>query len=120
MTPPSSRFAALISAALLALAPAGCGRSSKDQQLDELTTLTVKKLSNEAFGMWAQNHLSASCPTTIDELFEYMGEVSRKDPWGHPYRMRCGAELPAGAKSIAISSDGPDGKPDTADDLKSW
>jgi hypothetical protein len=34
--------------------------------------------------------------------------------------MFCGANLPKGAKGLAIQSAGPDGKLDTKDDIKSW
>jgi hypothetical protein len=34
--------------------------------------------------------------------------------------MLCGAELPAGAKGLAVMSAGEDGKEGTPDDLKSW
>jgi hypothetical protein len=87
---------------------------------EQLATVAAKKLAFEAFPMWAMAHPDAACPAGIDALAEYMNGTSDKDPWGNAYRMRCGAGLPEGAKGIAISSDGPDGKPDTADDLTSW
>jgi hypothetical protein len=34
--------------------------------------------------------------------------------------MYCGQNLPAGAKGIAVSSAGEDGKDGTPDDIKSW
>jgi hypothetical protein len=42
------------------------------------------------------------------------------DSWGRPIKMLCGANLPPGAKGIAVISAGEDGKDGTEDDLKSW
>jgi general secretion pathway protein G len=36
------------------------------------------------------------------------------DPWGHPYHYKL---LSGGAKDFDLRSDGPDGKPNTADDI---
>jgi hypothetical protein len=50
----------------------------------------------------------------------YISNPPAADPWGHPYRMACGANLPPGAKYIAVWSVGPDGQTGTADDVTSW
>ena len=49
-----------------------------------------------------------------------MNNKDIKDPWGNMYKMLCGQNLPAGAKGIAVESDGEDGKPGTCDDVQSW
>lgn len=86
---------------------------------NQLAKLELTKLAMEAFPQWAMAHPDRACPGGIEELREY-ALVKATDPWGHPYRLSCGAKLPPGAKGIAVSSDGPDGQPDTEDDLKSW
>ena len=43
-----------------------------------------------------------------------------KDPWGNPYIIKCGGDLPPGARGIAVMSKGEDGKEGTGDDFKSW
>ncbi len=60
------------------------------------------------------------CPTTAD-LAEYVNQKSEfNDPFGSPYIIKCGADLPAGARGIAVYSKGEDGKDGTSDDLRSW
>jgi len=55
----------------------------------------------------------APCPT-VDELIK-KGELSRTsphvDPWGHSYKILCGAD-----ETVTVSA-GPDGQPGTGDDL---
>jgi hypothetical protein len=86
----------------------------------EHANLAVKKYAYEAYPMWSSLHPEKACPQKIDELYEFMNPDELKDPWGHPYRMFCGATLPPGAKGLAASSAGPDGKDGTSDDLQSW
>ncbi len=89
-------------------------QSKADQAKNELT-----RLSQEAFPLWSLANPDAACPANLDALLAYVA-FTGDDPWGHRYRLFCGATLPAGAKDLAASSDGPDGKPDTADDVRSW
>jgi hypothetical protein len=79
-------------------------------------THAVRKLAFESYPIWASQHPDKACPAKIDEL----EGGAANDPWGHPFKMFCGANLPPGAKGTAIISFGPDGKEGTADDLKSW
>jgi hypothetical protein len=81
---------------------------------------TVKKYAFEAFPSWSAAHPDKDCPERLADLNEYMHGSGTDDPWGQPYRMMCGPNLPAGAKGIAILSLGEDGKEATADDIKSW
>lgn len=83
--------------------------------------LAVKKYAYEAFGEWSQSHPDKACPDKLDDLNQYMDRKDVLDPWGHPYAMFCGAQLPAGAKGgLAVMSSGPDGHEGTEDDIKSW
>lgn len=86
----------------------------------EIAAVTVKKYAFEAFPQWAAAHPDRACPERLADLDEYMSGSPTKDPWGRGYRMRCGANLPAGAKGLGVVSAGEDGKLDTADDIKSW
>jgi hypothetical protein len=75
----------------------------------------------EAYGSWAPANQSKACPDTLDDLREYMNSKDTKDPWGTPYRMKCGSTLPPSVESgIAVESAGPDQKFETEDDIKSW
>jgi hypothetical protein len=80
--------------------------------------LLVKKLAFEAYPMWARDHADLACPAAPSDLAKYIDTLD--DPWGHPLRIYCGANLPPGARGFAAASAGPDGAFDTADDIKSW
>jgi hypothetical protein len=55
---------------------------------------------------------SGSCPTVAD----LAKEPDRNDAWGNPFIIQCPSEHAA----IDVLSNGPDGKPETADDIHSW
>jgi general secretion pathway protein G len=87
----------------------------------DIAQLTVKKYAFEAFGEWSQAHPDKACPDKLEDLTQYMDNKDAKDPWGNPYKMFCGQNLPAGAKGgLAVMSAGEDGKEGTEDDVKSW
>ncbi len=81
---------------------------------------TVGKYANEAFPQWSMNNTGKACPGQLSDLNTYMNNADGKDPWGNPYKLMCGSNLPAGAKGVAVTSAGEDGKEGTADDIKSW
>ena len=88
---------------------------------DDIAALTVKKYAYEAFGEWSQAHPDKACPEKLEDLSQYMDSKDVKDPWGTPYKMFCGQNLPAGAKGgRAVMSSGEDAKEGTEDDVKSW
>ena len=105
------------------LAMTGCakhtGESGGGRKAD-LARLLVKKYADEAYPMWAMRNPDKACPASLAELGAVLGRPDSNDPWGHPLTLRCGPTLPAGAHGIAVISAGPDGTPDTADDIKSW
>ena len=86
----------------------------------DIAKATVKKYAFEAYPSWSAAHPDKSCPDKLEDLNEYMNNKDINDPWGHPYKMMCGQNLPAGAKGLAVMSDGEDGKEGTTDDVKSW
>jgi hypothetical protein len=84
----------------------------------------------EAWPGWQQLNRGA-CPKSVDELTALRRLPNAVDPWGRPYQMACGDQLPAGAKTVcdgqlvpgpafAVVSVGPDGKEGTDDDVRSW
>ena len=86
----------------------------------DIAKATVKKYAFEAYPSWAASHPDKACPEKLEDLNEYMNNKDAKDPWGGQYKMLCGANLPAGAKGLAVMSPGEDGKEGTGDDIKSW
>jgi hypothetical protein len=107
-------------AALAACEGKAAAVKKRDQQR-ELARLTVRKVAFEAYPQWAMmpSNSGRSCPA-LSELVEYLGVDLTDDPWGRPYLVRCGAELPAGALDVGITSLGADGRPGTDDDVNSW
>ena len=83
---------------------------------------TVTKYAFEAYGSWAAEHPDRACPERLEELLPFINEKTTLDPWEHPYVMFCGTNVPSGVRlhGVGIKSLGPDGQPDTADDITSW
>lgn len=114
-------------ALIVVMAAGGCGKDEAGsgggggEAKGELARVMARKLANEAYPQWSLRAASpGGCPATAD-LAEYVAQrPDFKDPWGRPYVVRCGEQLPPGVQGIAVLSSGPDGKPDTADDLRSW
>lgn len=86
----------------------------------EQARVVAQKYAFEAYPSWAASHPDLACPTSLADLDEYMNGEGGKDPWGHPYEMSCGADVPAGVKGLGVRSGGPDGKLGSADDIRSW
>jgi type II secretory pathway pseudopilin PulG len=88
----------------------------------DVARMYVRKMAGE-YTVWAakpSNQGRDRCPTTQD-LAEYVNQKPDfVDPWGNPYIIKCGQDLPQGARGIAIISRGEDGREGTGDDLKSW
>jgi len=84
----------------------------------------VRDYAFEAFATWASTHVTKECPDKLEELAEYLDRVTGDrltDPWGNRYNLFCGSTKPPGINAGAgITSNGPDGKPNTADDVRSW
>ncbi len=80
----------------------------------------VQDLAFSAFPTWVAANPMTACPATLEELVAVLPGAQTVDPWGHRYALLCGPTLPAGARGLAASSPGPDGKPGTADDIRSW
>ncbi len=101
----------------------GCGKDEPASAGPGAATraeLDAKRYAFEAYPRWAMVHPDKACPDKISELDEYVPKEATKDPWGNVYTLLCGENTPPGVKGVAVFSPGPDGKPNTADDIKSW
>lgn len=87
----------------------------------EVARSIAKKMAFEAYPQWsARPGNSGKCPSTAD-LAEYVNQKPDfNDPWGNPYVIKCGADLPQGQRGIAVYSKGEDGRDGTGDDQRSW
>ncbi|NVB77344.1 MAG: hypothetical protein HOV81_03030 [Kofleriaceae bacterium] len=79
----------------------------------DIARATVKKYAFEAYPRWRAWHPNAACPERLDELNEYMNNEHTHDPWGGVYEMSCN-EL-----GILVWTVAEDGRPGTADDIRS-
>jgi hypothetical protein len=77
---------------------------------------TVNTYANEAYARWSLNNPGVRCPTDLSELSKYTDAPDARDPWGQSLQMVC----PAPSVHFGVVSTGPDGKLDTADDIRSW
>lgn len=87
----------------------------------EIARAYTRKLANEAYPQWSMRPgNTGKCPTTAD-LAEFVNQKPDfVDPWGHPYVIKCGADMPQGSRGIAVLSVGEDGREGTSDDQHSW
>lgn len=134
---PGSPFAAdfdagqgglMIPAAMIGLASAiaipavmqmlgGGGEEPPGAPMDEadLVSLLLGAYVNEAYPKWQADHPGTTCPASLAEVATYFGADPgvpvTTDPWGHELVMKCDE------KGFTVMSVGPDGKPDTADDV---
>lgn len=94
--------------------------SFKEAKTDTARAI-LKQFAYEAYPRWSAANPSTGCPSNLDELLKYMNKQDVKDPWGNQLVMYCGDNLPEGIKGgFGVASNGPDGKPNTEDDIKSW
>jgi hypothetical protein len=83
----------------------------------DAAVMQVKQVAFEAYPLFTAKSPDTACPRTIADLAPYITGNKITDPWGHELRLFCGAGSPV---PFGVASSGPDGKPDTADDIKSW
>lgn len=84
----------------------------------QLTETKLQKYIHEAVPAWRRAHPGQECPQRLSDLNPYMGDSDTYDAWGHPLRMLCGANRPAGTKGIMVVSFGRDAERGTDDDLR--
>lgn len=86
----------------------------------DTTRIKATKYAFEAYPSWSAAHPAQACPARLSDLDEYMNSDDPNDAWGHPLTLKCGEHLPPGARGIAVTSAGEDGKEGTCDDIESW
>jgi general secretion pathway protein G len=78
---------------------------------------------NLNYETWSLDNPGEACPSSIDDLVQAKGakntKLQKTDPWGSEFRIICGDSAPEGV-GFGVISNGPDKKPDTGDDIKSW
>jgi general secretion pathway protein G len=94
---------------------------AKDKADRDLAKLAVDQWAFKDVPMWQATN-SKGCPESLLTVAQSVGKGQSDitDPWGTPYEMFCGANLPPGAQGVAVMSYGPDKKKGTEDDIKSW
>ena len=102
----------------IGLASCPCGRSACRQAVSEIRALTTLARSTairtRLAGLESDSHGELHQQTVFDAIARAATDrhrVKNRDPWGSTYRFRRGSE------GIAVLSNGPDRKPQTADDL---
>jgi hypothetical protein len=93
-------------------------RHAIDDVSTTISRKTVNQIAYEAYPQWSVAHPGEKCPASVDDLREYASSFDMTDSWGKRFKMLCGADAPSG-KGVVIISAGPDGKFDTADDIRS-
>ena len=81
----------------------------------EIAAMTVHKLADEDYPVWAVAHPETACPRDVVAL----AGSRLADPWGSEYRLHCGTTAPP-ERAFGASSLGEDQQPATADDVLSW
>jgi len=94
-------------------------RSASPARL-EIARTRARQLANQAYPQWLMEPGNADRCPTVEELGAYLNQRDLRDPWGQPFTIRCGADLPPGVTGIAVSSPGGDGRDGTSDDVRSW
>jgi hypothetical protein len=101
------------------------GDSRFAESAERRAKLAVDKFAIDDFAAWRKSTpVDKACPPSLGEIARFTGKdpvEDTKDPWGTPYRMRCGDSF-SGLKAgeIAVDSAGPDKAFDTTDDVVSW
>lgn len=94
--------------------------SSQDSSQKGIAKIAVDDIAGQTYLAWRAANPGKQCPSNINDLASYRGGSNSKDPWGADYVIYCGANAPAGCKGLCAASNGPDGKPNTEDDVTSW
>jgi hypothetical protein len=86
-----------------------------------VTKMRVQGYATDGLAKYKELNPGKDCPPSMDHLAAAVSpQAVADDEWGTKLVMKCGKDLPAGAKDIAIESWGPDKTAGTADDIKSY
>ncbi|MBK9070934.1 MAG: prepilin-type N-terminal cleavage/methylation domain-containing protein [Myxococcales bacterium] len=94
--------------------------SSQDSSQRGIAKIAVDDIAGQTYLAWRAANPGKQCPGSINDLAPYRGGSNAKDPWGADFAIYCGPTAPSGCKGMCAASNGPDGKPNTEDDIKSW
>ena len=95
--------------------------SSQDSSQRGIAKIGADDIAQGAYLAWRASNPGKQCPASIADLSPYRSGSNTKDPWGAEYLIFCGPTKPADCKSpLCAVSNGPDGAPNTPDDIKSW
>ncbi len=73
-----------------------------------------------AYELWSLN-TRKTCPESVTSIMKSSGsQPEETDPWGQNYRIVCDPSILSNGKRFGLMSVGPDGQPDTDDDIKTW
>ena len=80
-------------------------------------SLLTRAYVQEAYPQWKKDHNDRICPDKIEDIAKYFGDNPGvpvlDDGWGHKLVMTCDPKTGA----LTVTSNGPDGQPNTADDI---
>jgi len=95
--------------------------ASKERQEMKTTKLALQQVVMGAVQEFQMDN-KMKCPKGIDELVrkKYLDEKDAEDPWGGKYTISCKKGERTPGANFGAASNGPDGKPGTDDDIKSW
>lgn len=82
------------------------------------TAFLMLKEYDSAHTRWVADN-EGDCPDKLEDLLKYTNKKDTKDPWGTPFIMKCGDDVPTDSHFGVISA-GPDKKEGTDDDIHSW
>jgi len=107
--------AAALAALALGLSASGlwwAESSNANESADNSSRSDANQIQVAAQGFRAQH--SEGCPTlSLLEEEHFLDRAAREDDaWGHRFRVRCDGD------QVSVSSAGPDGKPNTSDDIR--
>jgi len=71
-----------------------------------------------AYEQWSSDN-TEGCPQAVEELAKYRKKKETRDGFGSAFIIKCGDAAPEGVE-FGLVSMGPDKKPDTSDDIRSW
>lgn len=118
----ASMFVAVVALAWYAAGrPAQCPTTSMHaaavlEKEQAIAQLLAHEYVHLAYPVWREK-TGRDCPVTLADFDEVVRKPAHLDPWGEPYEITCtrGRE-----PHLSVRSKGPDRKPRTADDIKSY
>lgn len=99
----------LIAAVLLTLIACGSKKELSPDAKIAAAKERITEIGRIAFTAWAKDNPTRECPKALSEFTRYLADEDMRDPWGQNYELFCN---PTG-----VVSNGPDGKPDSGDDI---